>query len=276
MLACSTFPIIYARPTLCKKENMCIFSKCQTLPFKVRSAEITFMQLSLALTSPSVTHLSSSWMTCSWISQQLLRCSHVVVFSVKQVFCYNSMNQTKDKPNMVTCAWMWASVTPFFHLIFLPLKSLLISPPFFLPPFFLHPNSHQRLLAPAQDHQLRGSQGSWPHQREDAAAARRLALRRQPQLPQQGPVLGDQRHRRQGKHQQRQQHPVKARSRRHLGRRGSPALSLITARHHRKGAKGWRSGKEGGVLSGGGGIYGSHWGDISLASLWICLQNISS
>lgn len=122
-------------------------------------------------------------------------------------------------------------------------------------PFFLHLTSHQRLLTSAQDHQFRGSQGSGPHQREDAATARRLAHRRQPQLAQQGSVLRDQRHRCQREHQQQQQqHPVKAsRSRRRLGRRGRLAPSLITARHRRKGAKGEGVGRKGraGVRRGG-------------------------
>lgn len=127
---------------------------------------------------------------------------------------------------------------PFFESFNLSPFKITPDSSLFLSPFFLHPNSHQRLLAAAQDHQLRGGEGSGSHQWEDAAAAGWLALRRQPKLPQQGPVFGDQRHRRQGKHQQRQQHPVKAGSRRHLGRRGRPAPGLITARHHRKGAKG--------------------------------------
>ncbi|XP_061664702.1 protein phosphatase 3 catalytic subunit alpha isoform X2 [Syngnathoides biaculeatus] len=62
---------------------------------------------------------------------------------------------------------------------------------------------HQGLLAPAQDHQLRGGQGSGPHQRADAPAAGRAPLGRQPQLPQQDAVLGDQRHGRQRRHQRR-------------------------------------------------------------------------
>jgi len=114
---------------------------------------------------------------------------------------------------------VWVSVSEWDPIL------LIMSPPplwkrsWSLPysPFFLRPDSHQRLLAPAQDHQLRGGEGSGSHQREDAAAAGHPTLRRQPQLPQQGAVLGGQRHGRPGEHQQRRQHPVKAGGRRHLG-----------------------------------------------------------
>ena len=108
------------------------------------------------------------------------------------------------------CLWMcvfdptishWCEeILNILHLCFSkspPIPTIPLSPPF----------SHKGILAPAQNHKLCRGQGSGPHQRKDAPSQGHAGFRRQSQLPQQGPVLRDQRHGREGQHQQ-QQHPV--------------------------------------------------------------------
>lgn len=155
-------------------------NKCQIIPHNH-----VFMGQNHAVTIWLVTY--AFFMTCTSFSQQLLNLFKFHFFLTQpSLFSHNNsmkQDQTKDEATLLMCGWMWAwkawphlfiylfSSNHFIH----PSKITPIFSTFF---FFSHLNSHQRLLAPAQDHQLWRGKGPGPHQREDAAAARCLALGR--------------------------------------------------------------------------------------------------